>query len=53
MNIVETMVFNKLKEYREQENRERFVLPKDKDIKFLKKVFFIFIEIHFYKTQDL
>ena len=30
MNI-ETMVFNKLKEYREQANRERFILPKEKD----------------------
>jgi hypothetical protein len=37
MNIVETMVFNKLKEYREQANRERFILPKDKDIKYFKE----------------
>jgi hypothetical protein len=34
MNIVETIMFNKLKEYREQENRERFILPKDKDIEY-------------------
>ena len=36
MNIVETMVFNKLKEYREQANRERFILPKNKDIEYFK-----------------
>ena len=30
MNIAETMVFNKLKEYREQANRERFILQKKK-----------------------
>ena len=68
MNIVETMVFNKLKEYREQANRERFILPKNKDIKYFKETikkiiypnnffkkdfYFIFIEIQFYKTQDL
>ena len=34
MNIIETMIFNKLKEYREQANRERFILPKDKDIEY-------------------
>jgi len=37
MNIVETMVFNKLKEYREQANRERFILPKDKNIIYFKE----------------
>ena len=37
MNIVETMVFNKLKEYREQANRERFILPKDKNIEYFKE----------------
>ena len=36
MNIVETIIFNKLKECREQANRERFILPKDKDIKYFK-----------------
>jgi hypothetical protein len=34
MGIVETLVFSKLKEYREQANRERFVLPEEKDIKY-------------------
>ena len=37
MTIVETMVFNKLKEYREQANRERFILPKDKNIEYFKE----------------
>ena len=34
MSLVESMVFNKLKEYREQANRERFVISNDKDITF-------------------
>ena len=36
MNIVETTVFNKLKEYREQANRERFILPENKEIEYFK-----------------
>ena len=32
MKIVENLVFQKLKDYREQANRERFVLPEDKEI---------------------
>jgi len=32
MGVVETMVFNKLRTYREQANRERFVLPGDKEV---------------------
>ena len=32
MSIVENMVFSRLKEYREQANRERFVLPKNENI---------------------
>ena len=32
MRTVENLVFQKLKEYREQANRERFVLPEDKDV---------------------
>ena len=27
MSIVETMVLNKLKDYKEQANRDRFILP--------------------------
>jgi hypothetical protein len=34
MSIVETLVFSKLNEHREKANRERFVLPEDKDIKY-------------------
>jgi hypothetical protein len=34
MGVVESMVLNKLKEYREKANRDRFVLPVDKDINF-------------------
>ena len=34
MSLVESMVFNKIKEYREQANRERFVISNDKDITF-------------------
>ena len=33
MGCVENMVFQYLKEYREQANRERFILPKTEDIK--------------------
>ena len=34
MNVVEPMVFNKLEEFRERANRERFILPENKDIDF-------------------
>ena len=34
MSIAEKLVFKKLSNYREQANRERFVLPEDKDITF-------------------
>lgn len=34
MNILEPLVFKKISEYREQANRERFVLPKNKNIDF-------------------
>ncbi len=33
MTLVENMVFQYLKEYREQANRERFILPKTEEIK--------------------
>jgi len=32
MPLVESLVFHKLKEYREQANRERFILPEDKEL---------------------
>jgi hypothetical protein len=34
MNVIELMVINKLKEYREKANRDRFILPIEKDITF-------------------
>ena len=34
MNFLESLVFKKLNEYREQANRERFILPENKDIEF-------------------
>ena len=36
MNTLEPMIFNKLKDFREQANRERFNLPEDKNIDFFK-----------------
>jgi hypothetical protein len=38
MAIVETLVFQKLKKYREQANRERFILPKEENIDFFRDV---------------
>jgi hypothetical protein len=32
MSIVETLVLSKLRDYREKANRDRFILPEDKDI---------------------
>lgn len=37
MDIVETLVLSKLKNYREQANRDRFILPDDKDDSFFVK----------------
>ena len=34
MDIVETVIFQKLKKFREKANRERFILPHDKEITF-------------------
>ena len=34
MSLVEPMVFKKLNQYREQANRERFVLSEDKEISY-------------------
>ena len=44
MDIAENMIFKKLKEYREQPNRERFILPEDKDIDFFKDTIREFIK---------
>lgn len=38
MNIVENLVLSKLKDYREKANRDRFILPEDRDISFFIQV---------------
>ena len=38
MNVVELMVINKLKDYREKANRDRFILPLEKDITFFTNI---------------
>jgi uncharacterized Zn-finger protein len=49
MDIIERMVLNKLEKYREVENRDRFILPENKDINFFidiikKNINFILVE---------
>ena len=39
MDISEIMVLSKLRDYREQANRDRFILPEDKDISFFIEMF--------------
>lgn len=38
LNACEIMVLNRLKKYREQSNRDRFILPIEKDITYFKKI---------------
>ncbi len=38
MDLVEKMVLNKLDDYREKENRDRFILPLEKNINFFKDI---------------
>lgn len=38
MNIAETLILSKLDKYREQANRDRFILPKNKDISLFKNI---------------
>jgi hypothetical protein len=38
LNIVESIILNKLKEYKEQANRDRFILPLEKDITFFTNI---------------
>ena len=38
MDIIENMVLNKLKKYKEKVNRDRFILPIDKNISFFKNI---------------
>jgi hypothetical protein len=46
MNVIELMVLNKLNNYREKANRDRFILPVEKDINFIYNIcikIFLFI----------
>ncbi len=38
MELVERMVLSKLDEYKEKANRDRFILPLDKEINFFKDI---------------
>jgi hypothetical protein len=38
MSLVENMVFMYLKDYREQANRERFLLPEEEEIKYFSQI---------------
>ena len=38
MNIIECMVINKLQNYKELANRDRFILPIEKDIVFFTNI---------------
>lgn len=38
MSTAETLVLSKLKEYKEQANRDRFILPEDADISLFTKI---------------
>jgi len=38
MNIIETMILTKLKDYKECSNRDRFILPLEKDISFFTNI---------------
>lgn len=38
MTLVETMVLHRLNQYREQSNRDRFVLPQDREVTFFQQV---------------
>ena len=39
MDLVENIILGKLKPYREKANRDRFVLPIDKEINFFTTIF--------------
>jgi len=38
MTTAETIILNKLKDYREQANRDRFILPEDKEVSFFTNI---------------
>jgi hypothetical protein len=52
MRIIETLVLNKLDKYREKANRDRFILPIDKDISLFSSIINDTIDF-FYKDIDL
>ena len=39
MNIIELMILYKLDNFRERMNRDRFILPEDKDVSFFTEIF--------------
>lgn len=39
MSTAETMILNRLREYREQSNRDRVILPADKDVSYFTSIF--------------
>jgi hypothetical protein len=38
MTVIETLVLSKLRDYREKANRDRFILPEDKEVSFFTKI---------------
>jgi hypothetical protein len=52
MNLCEQSVLNKLNKYREVANRDRFVLPIDKDISFFTNIFDLVIDFHLSDTVN-
>lgn len=53
MNIVEQIVLNKLNNYREKSNRDRFILPIDKDITFITNIIDTSINFQLKKYDNL
>ena len=49
MNIIESMVINKLKNYKELANRDRFILPIEKDISFF---LLVIVSIYFCNERN-
>ncbi len=48
MNVIELMVINKLKEYKEKANRDRFILPLEKNINFFTDIIDKLIKFYLY-----
>ncbi len=45
MKVIESIVLKKMENFREQANRDRFILPKDKDIILFKNIIDEAVEI--------